>query len=668
MLINSVKHLHLDCSGLISVKGSPGGHFIGILTPRELRIQRSQDLNGEVLSLFKLDDKDFAKCGKNTWMTWNTENSLTILTQKNSYFYITINKNGKFMTTTLVDMESEITGVTALKGYCVFATKGPKIHAISNDGHFLGTVNFEESATQDIVSMEFIEKFAFVVFRDGTVGTSNVKFTDVFDLKDSKITMLIYTDVKSTGISSDSNYISLLHNNGDLALISNGTGSFEEEIICRNVSKFCWCKQASYIFILTFDNELVIINANDRTKTVTKLDFEFNISSCSMDYNIDFISLMISDDSDLHILYLATTDWYVPSFVFHTYESIFILHNKRKIKGPESIISKGFTIQCAASTDDGKHVVISGIRGFALYDAMNDTWIFSADRFNKCKGIWYQCGFFVSVLHDSKTGNYKIALLTVDALTIVDSFVLPGLFNFITYRDGKVLVATNEMISVFLISKTKIKQIMQSQVNGRVMGAAIIDNGSVIAAQINSELQMFPAGTVEKKNVVSMKATTNSNLYFIKYSDSQEFRYNNSHEKIDVNIFFIHGIFTYHLPLHYEIGEMRLKRVPFLAKVLMKMENADDRFMLIQPFLKDEFIVVELVRAYHHFIDAGRGDEFMGLISRLEIIRSHILLAALILLPEEYHEKIKAKLPELKVLQREFPYLKEKILSLYEQN
>ena len=666
MFVESVKHLTMTTKyPIVSINKNSTGNFVALLTERELRILNSLNLS-ESLAVYNLENQEFQACGKFLYAFWNQEASITILTEKSYFFYLKLNESGVIINADHVKLADPVIASTNTKDYSAYVTSNSKILAFSHSGHFLGSVTIDKSIKMDVKDIRFLDNVIFLVFEDGSVCTANVKFSDVFEEQEIKLAKMRYNNVKGIEVSANQNAISLLHSNGMVSLISKSMPNAVEVKACRNCVAQVWSTHGNHLFTLSREGELTIIRTSDLTRTTTKIGMRVTPGNFSLSYDEHFSTIFFSNADDLTIAYLAITDRYTPSLTFHTCNKVIFAKNWHKIDGPKELIAKGFTIQHCASSPDQQHVIIAGKRGFAGYDMEKGAWHFSNDRIHKCHSIWYQCDIFCAILQDFKTNKWKIGTIAADTFQIIEVLPITDQVLYVTRHQSRVLVATRKNVITFLITNKRIKQLNQYPASGKVISAAFIDQNNTIVVHVDNQLRVLPSNSVFKHDVISMTPSIYSYLIFVHTADKTEIFFNTKWVQFDIVPLILDGVFAYHLPKDYDIGSMHIKRHSYVARVLKILEDSSDNmFSFSFNYMRFEYILIELVKAYKSSIDDGYGDTYMEFLSKVEPIKNHVLVAALILLQSKYHPEIIKHLPNLTVLQKKFSHYRDKIISLY---
>lgn len=673
MFVNGFTRVKLDWNAPIKLcRRSPDEKFTVCMTYRELKLLNSLQITDKVISVFKLSEEKFKDYGEFVSIEWISSKYIVIVTQKNLISILSINDNGQFVNSVYVPIKVEITAVAIVDDNIAIALNGPVIQTISLTGECIGEFNLLSEDGAAISCLKIVDGVALMSFENGRFGTAPIHLGGVFESTSLKISYTSYNNTKEFIVSPDSMALSILHSNGVLSYITNLTRSTSEIKIAQNCVRSVWSSRGPYMFALSHERDILIINYKNRSKTKTNLEIEFDPNSCiSFEFIWDYAQLIIALPNELILIDIAMTDLYSPSLVFHTSQKVIFGCKRSTIDGPQELISRGFSIKYAAASPDYNYIVIAGKRGFAYYSAEKAKWVFSADRLNSCQGLWFQEGYFVAIAQEETDNSWKLLLLSPDLITIVHSINLEAPVVFITHVESKLVVGTKKSIELYFIHKQKINLVEKHNLACRISNGALYDFSNGILTLIDGKLTVLCSDEKIADNVYNIMTTQQSPIIFI-LTEEKSYVYVHKRliplKKKFVGEFIL-GVCSFSLAGNYKVGELKLKRHPFLATILSEfLDEPQKLYSISMTFLSDPFSLVEVVKVLQAYFDSGKQDKMKALLTRFDTSKSHLLVAALLLLPESYHKEIIQILPDSEPLIKKFPEYTEDLNRIYHKD
>ncbi|EAX98916.1 hypothetical protein TVAG_242810 [Trichomonas vaginalis G3] len=672
MFVYGFQRVKLDSKNpAILCRRSLDDKFTACLTSKELRILNSITLSDKPLATFRLPDEKFKEYGDFTTFEWTSNRSIMALTKNHVVSILSINEYGTFVNSSFVSINGEITACCAVDDHIAVALAGPVIQTITLTGDVVGEYNIQSDDGAAINCLKIVDEVALMSFENGKFATAQIHFGGVFESRSIKVNYTMFNNTKEFIVSPDSMALSILHSNGVLSFITNLTPSTPEIKLVKNCIRSVWSSRGSYLFALSHEGDIIIINYKNRSKTKTKLELDFDPNSCTaFEFSWDYSQLILSFPTELIFVDIAMTDLYSPSLVFHTSQKVIFGCEKSVIEGPKELLSRGFTIKYAAASPDYNYIVIAGKRGFAYYSAEKDKWVFSADRLNSCQSIWFQEGYFVAIAQEETDNSWKLLLLSPDLITIVHTVNLDSPAVFVNHVESKLVLGTKKSIELYFIHKQKINLVEKHNLACRLSNGALYDFSNGILTLIDGKLTVLCSDEKIADNVITIFTTQQSPIIFILTEDNS---YVYVHKRlITLKKKFvcemIVGVCAFSLASRYKVGELKLKRHPFLANILMEfLDEPQKLYSISMTFLSDAFSLVEFVKVIQAYFDTGKTDKMKALMARFDTSKSHLLLAALLLLPEKYQPEIVKMMPNYDMLIKKFPQYGEQLNEIYQQ-
>ena len=671
MFVSSFDRIDLGTtSEVVSFSRSNCGNFICVLFRDSVQIR---DLNSRRLSPlldFRESEGGSVPSNFNHWCEWINEGCLAVGSQTGRVSFLNLDAWGKLLNTHSLTLDSIITAHTSMFGALILATPGPEIQVISPTGEVLSRLSFRNVSMPLLVrNLDAAAPLLCVTFTNGTCGKVIVTEDDLLQEKELEVTPFGITDVAAARVSFDKSFIVLLTFSGSLMkMCENG----EIVVVNENASQFQITKDGIHIVSLEANGGLNIWSSQTMRNSRTRIDFPFLCDTKNPNFitsELDFYGLryFCGTSKDMFVVVFAAASQGIPSLIYHTPTTVIVPTTKTTIAAPQDLIAAGFPLLFVAYSPSNKATVLAGRKGYAIH--RDSQWHLVNDADNLCRALWYQCGYFVSVVFDVTRPQYKLLLLNKDELVVVFEAQISGAFVCCDKYQNKIAIGTPQSVFFYEISDSRLMLIKRFDELPAFHHVSVLNaECEFLLVTHDKELLQMPKNDVLMEGVTRVHVASESGLIFA-VSHGQEFVLCDDRIiRLGKAATHIEGLSRYITPSEYRVGEFNWDVGDFLPDVFDILLTEPDRMeQLLNAYLKTNGITIAVAHSLERALDAKKFDLFNDFLNRMENARETFLIVALFQVKRQYAPIIKHLLPPYDQLLTKFPQLRTQLQQMYEQ-
>lgn len=681
MFVLEVEKLVLENTAeIVQIARSPCGRYLAIITRTTLLIKSLFTKDLKLLSNFTRDGDSMDHIGFNHWIQWINSTCIAVGTQAGNIFIFNL-EDGKIVQHNSFNFPSIITAYTTAYSALVVASSGPVITFISPDGDIISRISFNKSVPTIVRHIDFQDNLAAFTFSDGTVSLSSFKQSDIINKTPLAVNLLPMTDITSTQLCR--NYIALQTFTGIVYKLPINTEKPEIVIVSESAALFNWVRDSSNIISLSAEGILSIYSS--RTTKISKTQLNFGLKK---DENTNLYPNFITSEVDgfglkmfcatvdqCYQITFAAADSKLPNNIFHSPTEIIDVISGKRIAVDNEMIENNYPLQHVAFSDNGM-IMFAGRRNFAMLDVKTNQWHFTDLDMLMCRALWFQNGFFISIVFDSSDPQYKVVVFSPISRKLVDLAILSGVFLNIDYKADRFFVYMQKSGYVFSIEpptkmvKDRLKLIREYKIDDdkQIDGGTLCSDLESVCLIMSSDksLVQFPSKEIISNEVTTVFASPNSSLLFILAHGAQFVRSYNSMIRLEQPFLFVEGLYGYSCPREYDIVSFKLKKTPFMHTIMNHWLSMPERVKDIILGIKDcEGIIESVTKTILFAVNHNKFNEIRKALELIPQIKDHFLVIALFNVESDHQDFIKSLLPPKEELIKKFPDLKNEINMIY---